>query len=112
MAAPILTREQIDNVLLPTFTTAEQAVYLQEMQRLISIIQKTDTSIQLYKIAHESMENDPYIASKLALRAEFVSKLATLLAHFNIHFQPVQKEDNDKNKAHFIDPSLKIPQVA
>ena len=112
MAAPILTKEQIDAILLPTFTTAEQAVYFQEMQRLISIIQKTDTSIQLYKIAHESVENTPYIASKLELREGFVNKLATLLAHFNIHFQPIQKEENDKNHAHFIDPSLKIPQAA
>ena len=109
MAVPSLTKEQIDAILLPTFTSAEQATHFQEMQRLISLIQKTDTSIQLYKIAHESEEDDPYIASKLGLREEFVSKLATLLSHFNIHFQPIQK---DKNETHFIEPSLKIPQAA
>lgn len=50
MTAPILTKEQIDNLLMPTFTSAEQSVYFQEMQRLISVIEKTDKSINLYKI--------------------------------------------------------------
>ena len=112
MAAPILAKEQIDAILLPTFTSAEQAVFFQEMQRLVSIIQKTDTSIVLYKMANESVENDPYVASKLDLRAEFVNKLATLLSHFNIHFQPIQDDKGDKNHAHFIEPSLKTHQAA
>ena len=109
MAAPSLTKEQIDAILLPTFTSAEQTVYFQEMQRLISIIEKTDKSIQLYKITHESDDSDPYVASKLDLREEFVHKLATLLSNFNIHFQPIQR---DKNQAHYIEPSLKMPQAA
>jgi hypothetical protein len=109
MAAPSLTKEQIDAILLPTFTSAEQMVHFQEMQRLISIIQKTDTSIELYKMANESLENDPYIASKLDLREEFVSKLTMLLSDFNIHVQPIPK---DKNQAHFIEPPLKITQAA
>ena len=98
MAAPVLTKEQIDNVLMSTFTSAEQNVHFQEMQRLISIIQKTDTSIQLYKIAHQSDDNDPYILSKQDLREEFVNKLTTLLSNFNIHVQPIQNVLNEKKQ--------------
>jgi hypothetical protein len=109
MAAPILTKEQIDIVLMPTFTSAEQAVYFQEMQRLISIIEKTDKSIQLYKITQECGDNDPYIASKLDLREEFVNKLAVVLSKFNINFQPMPNANID---THYLRKSLEISQAA
>jgi hypothetical protein len=109
MAAPILTKEQIDTILVPTFTSAEQAVYFQEMQRLISIIEKTDKSIQLYKITQECGDNDPYIASKLDLREEFVNKLAAILSKFNIHFQSMPNANID---THYLRKSLEISQAA
>jgi hypothetical protein len=109
MATPILTKEQIDIVLMPTFTSAEQAVYFQEMQRLISIIEKTDKSIQLYKITQECGDNDPYIASKLDLREEFVNKLAAILSKFNINFQPMPNANID---THYLRKSLEISQAA
>jgi hypothetical protein len=112
MATPVLTKEQIEKMLLPTFTSAEQAVHFQEMQRLISIIEKTDKSIQLYKITQECGDNDPYIASKLDLREEFVNKLAAVLSNFNIHFQPMPNNKNEFHSARFVEQSLKISQAA
>jgi hypothetical protein len=112
MATPVLTKEQIEKMLMPTFTSAEQAVYFQEMQRLISIIEKTDKSIQLYKITHECGDNDPYIVSKLDLREEFVNKLAMLLSNFNIHFQPIPNNKNELYNARYVEQPLKISQAA
>jgi predicted RNase H-like nuclease len=109
MATSVLTKKQIDSMLMPTFSVAEQAVYFQEMRHLITVIEKTDKSIQLYKIVNKTDDNDPYIQSKQGLREEFVNKLAALMAHFNIHFQPMQRE---KNGAPFMGQLTNIPQAA
>jgi hypothetical protein len=94
MATPSLTKKQIDSMLMPSFSVAEQEVYFQEMRHLITVIEKTDKSIQLYKMVNQTGDNDPYIQSKQSLREEFVNKLAALMAHFNIHFQPILMDKN------------------
>jgi hypothetical protein len=99
MATPILTKKQIDSMLTPTFSVDEQAVYFE----------KTDKSIQLYKIVNKADDNDPYIQSKQGLREEFVHKLAALMGHFNIHFQPIQ---TGKNTTPFMGQLTNIPQAA
>lgn len=109
MATPILTKKQIDAMLMPTFSVAEQDIYFQEMRHLITVIEKTDKSIQLYKIVNKTDDNDPYIQSKQGLREEFVNKLADLIAHFNIHFQPIQIE---KNVAPSMEQLTNMPQTA
>jgi predicted lipase len=103
------TKKQIDSLLMPTLSVAEQEVYFQEMRHLITVIEKTDKSIQLYKMVNQAGDNDPYIQSKQNLREEFVNKLATLMAHFNIHFQPIQ---TDKNAIPFKGQFTNMPQAA
>jgi hypothetical protein len=63
----------------------------------------------LYKITQECEENDPYIASKLDLRDEFVNKLVAVLSKFNIHFQPMPNANID---THYLRKSLEISQAA
>jgi hypothetical protein len=109
MATPILTKKQIASMLMPTFSVAEQEVYFQEMRHLITVIEKTDKSIQLYKAVNKIEDSDPYIQSKQGLREEFTHKLAALMAHFNIHFQPIQM---GKNGAPFMGQLTNIPQAA
>jgi hypothetical protein len=108
MATPVLTKKQINSVLMPT-SVAEQEVYFQEIRHLITIIEKTDKSIQLYKIVNNADDNDPYVQSKQGLREEFVHKLAALMGHFNIHFQPIQ---TGKNATPFMGQLTNIPQAA